>query len=132
MKGVCSSSDYYCGLIVCVLMVTICASGCGDGDGKFQHSDGAKFYIEAMKVRTKDEAKCLELLDKSLELLPTDSAYFHRAWIFAKRGEDDQAITNIASGLELKPENTDLHWLQAELKKPEQKRNLQAPPSKSK
>jgi hypothetical protein len=112
--------------------VFLAVSGCADGDGKMVHGEGAKLYIEAMKVRTQDEARCLELLGKSIELLPTGSAYFHRAWIHAKRGDFDQAAANVSEGLTLEPENPNLLWIQGELNKPEKKRNFKAPPSESK
>lgn len=104
--------------------------GCsGRGSGKMVHGEGAKFYIEALKVRTQDEAKCLELLDKSIELLPTESAYFHRGWIYAKQGKFEQAQENVRAGLELEPTSSNLLWLEAELKKPVDKRSFKAPPS---
>jgi Tfp pilus assembly protein PilF len=85
-----------------------------------------------MKVRTQDADKCLELLEKSVVAEPTVPAYFHLAWIYAKRGTTDKAEENIKAGLELDPENTNLLWLDKEMKKPEKKRSFKMPPSSRK
>lgn len=107
--------------------------GCGDNNGgRMVHEDVAIFYIEAMKVRTQDQDKCLELLEKSIHAMPTGSAYFHRAWIFAKRAAIDEAAENVQMGLEIEPQNTNLLWLAEELKKPVKKRSFKMPPSSGK
>lgn len=117
-------------LLLGLLLVSVV--GCGKPSGKMVHDEGANYYIEAMKVRATDEAKCLELLGKSIEKTPTGSAYFHRAWILAKQDSFDEASKNIVTGLELTPEESDLLWLQKELGKPEGKRSFKYPPSSAK
>ena len=104
------------------------AAGCGGGD-EFSHDQGQKLYIEAMKVRTTDEAKCVDLLTQVIEADPIGGAYFHRAWIFAKRGSIDEAQDDVTAGLAIDTENNDLKWLDGELKKPANQRSLKMPPS---
>ena len=109
------------------------ATGCGGSSGgKMVHDDGAKYYIEAMKVRTQDADKCLELLEKSVASEPTAPAYFQMAWIYAKKNVMDKAGEHIKAGLELDPESTNLLWLDQEMKKPEKKRSFKMPPSSRK
>jgi len=115
--------------LTCLMAV---AAGCGGNSGKMVHSDGAKYYIEAMKVRTQDAEKCLELLEKSVAMEPTGPTYFQIAWIYAKKNDWDNAGVNVKAGLELDPENTNLLWLEQELKKPEKKRSFKLPPSSKK
>ncbi len=115
--------------LTCLLAI---AAGCGGSSGKMVHGDGAKYYIEAMKVRTQDADKCLELLEKSVALEPIGPTYFQIAWIYAKKNVLDKAGENIKAGLELDPENTNLLWLEQEMKKPEKKRSFKLPPSSKK
>ena len=112
-----------------LLIAAVFLTGCDNSGGKLVHGDGAKLLIEAMKNRTQDEDKCLELLDKSIAAQPTGSAYFHRGWIYAKRGDFDKANDSVRLGLEIDPQSGDLKWLAAELEKPEQQRSLKMPPS---
>ena len=85
-----------------------------------------------MKVRTQDADKCLELLGKSVASEPTEAAYFQIAWIDAKKNALGKAAENVKAGLELEPENTNLLWLEQEMKKPEKKRSFKMPPSSRK
>ena len=119
------------GFVLLVGLLTLAAVGCG-GPDTFDHSEAAKLYIEAMKVRPTDEAQCVSLLTQIIENKPMEDAYFHRGWIYAKQGSFDKANADVTSGLEMSPEHSNLMWLASELKKPERKRNLKMPPSTSK
>jgi Tfp pilus assembly protein PilF len=114
-----------------VVVMFFVVAGCGgsqrDG-GQFQHDEAAKLFLEAMKVRPTDQAQALELLTESIDARPSYNAYFHRAWIHALQGNDEQAQADLRAGLELEPENRDLKWLEGELKKPAGQRKLDMPP----
>ena len=114
------------------MVVVALLYGCGGGGGEFYHDEAAQKFIEALKVRTTDEEKCLQLLNEVLEEKPLAAAYFHRAWIEAKRDQIDAAVADTAAGLEVEPEHPDLLWLQGELNKPADKRSLNMPPSATK
>jgi Tfp pilus assembly protein PilF len=116
---------------VLLILIPLALVGCGatqrDG-GQFQHDEAARLFLEAMKVRPTDQARALQLLTESIEVRPSYNAYFHRAWIHALQGRDEQAQADLQAGLELEPENRDLKWLEGELKKPAGQRKLDMPP----
>jgi tetratricopeptide (TPR) repeat protein len=112
-------------------LVAISVVGCGGSD-TFDHTEIQKLYIEAMKVRPTDPAKCVELLTQIIDNKPEEEAYFHRGWIYAKEGSFDKAKADVAAGLDLAPEHPRLVWLDGELKKPADKRNLELLPTDSK
>jgi hypothetical protein len=117
----------------CVILLTgAVLVGCGgsqpDGSG-FQHDEPAKLFLEAMKIRTSDQAGAIDLLTQSIEERPSYNVYFHRGWLFALQGKDAEAKADVKSGLELEPESRDLKWLDGELRKPAKQRKLDMPPA---
>ena len=113
-------------------LLSLIAAGCGGGSAKdgsaFQHDKAAKLFLDAMKVRATDQDQALELLNQSIDARPAYNTHFHRAWIYALRGEDAKAIEDINAGLSLEPESKDLKWLDGEMKKPAKQRKLDMPP----
>lgn len=112
-------------------LISVVLVGCGGSqqDGsQFQHDEAAKLFLEAMKVRSTDQAQAQELLTESIDTRPSYNAYFHRAWIYALQGKDELAQADLNAGLELEPESRDLKWLKGELQKPAAKRKLDMPP----
>jgi len=115
---------------------SIILAGCGGGSqhngGQFQHDNAAKLFLDAMKIRGTDQAGAMELLNQSIDARPSHNAYFHRGWLYALQSQDDEAKADVAAGLALEPEEKDLKWLDAELKKPADQRKLDMPPVKVK
>jgi hypothetical protein len=106
--------------------------GCGgsqpDGSG-FQHDKPARFFLDAMKIRSTDPTGAIGLLNRSIDERPSHSAYFHRGWLYALQQKDDEAKSDVKSGLALEPESRDLKWLEKELGKPSKQRKLDMPPA---
>jgi len=111
-------------------LLSLAVAGCSDGD--FEHDHVENLFIAALDAKPVDEAKCVELMTQVIEQRPMHAAYFHRAWIYAEQGYIQQAQADVTAGLELEPENSDLLWLDGELKKPARKRSLEMPPSSTK
>ncbi len=114
-----------------VVGLSLLQVGCG-GDKEFKHDDVAKIFIAALQARPNDKDKCVELMTEVIEKRPMDAAYFHRAWIYAEQGKIEEAKADVAAGLKLQPESTDLKWLEGELNKPASRRSLEMPPSTTK
>ena len=76
------------------------------------------FYeaVAAQQAGRNDEA--LRLLDSSLQAQPTSYAYYQRAKLRLKDGDDAGAIADCQAGLALVPVDRDLQWLLAEAQKP--------------
>lgn len=110
------------------------AIGCGGK--KFSLSEAELALIEARKaIADGDSAKAIEFLDKSIASNPDTWSYYERAKLHAENGDDDAAKEDIAAGLELEPEHSELLWLQKQLKKSKSARfkgSRGQPPSVSK
>ncbi len=116
--------------VACLLpTLTVLSVLAGCGEKKFSHDETAQKFMEALKVRASDEDRCVALLTEVLDSRPLATAYFHRAWIYAKRDRIDEARVDVTAGLEAEPEHSDLLWLKGELDKPADKRSLKMPPS---
>ncbi len=115
-------------ILVSVAVVAI--SGCKDEPILDEAAVG---LIEARKaIDEGDSAKAIELLTASIESSPSPWSYYERAKLFAEDGDDEVAKEDIAAGLELDPEHSDLLWLQKQMKKSKSSRFKQPPPSTSK
>lgn len=85
--------------------------------------DAALQLMEAREaVEAGDTDKAVQLLTASIEARPDPWAYYERAKIAAKEGEDDDAKADIEAGLELDPEHSELLWLEKQVKKPRRSR----------
>jgi hypothetical protein len=92
--------------------------GCGGSDEPNVPQSG-QYLIEARKAMADgDEAKAIESLNASIESEPNTWAYLERAKINAKNGADEAALADCEAVLKLEPENRDVPWLKAEIKKP--------------
>jgi Tfp pilus assembly protein PilF len=113
----------------CMLLLLAGCGGSQPDGSQFQHDEAAKLFLQAMQIRDTDQARSLDLLTESIEARPSHNAYYHRAWQYALKGEDQKASADIEAGLKLEPESKDLKWLEAELRKPPQERKLDKPPT---
>jgi Tfp pilus assembly protein PilF len=94
--------------------LSICGCGGSPSTGKsYDH-----FVAAAKALETGDKETALTELSATLATTPSDWAYFERARLFAESGRDQEAAADVQKGLELAPQNANLKWLDAELKKP--------------
>jgi Tfp pilus assembly protein PilF len=116
-------------VVGCVLFLFAGCGGSQPDGSQFQHDEAAKLFLQAMQIRDTDRPRSLALLNESIEARPSHNAYYHRAWIYALQGDEQKASPDVEAGLKLEPESKDLKWLEAELRKPPQKRKLDKPPA---
>jgi tetratricopeptide (TPR) repeat protein len=105
-------------LILCVLCIALL--GCAD---QYQPDEADVSFGDAQKAfaaGNHDEA--LDLLNKSIEKKPAAWAYTLRAKVYVAKKDYAKAQDDTTKGLALDPNNRDLKWLDAELKKPEAQR----------
>ena len=106
--------------LIVIAMGCFLLSACS---GKPILDEAAVGLIEARKaIDEGDNTKAIELLDASIAARPDSWSYYERAKLHAGNGDDDLAKEDIAAGLELDPEHSDLLWLQKQLKKPKSMR----------
>lgn len=119
-----------------LFVLAFAITGCGGSGGKdgsaFQHDKAQTLFLEAIKARPTDQAKALDLLSQSIDTKPSYIAHFHRAWLYALKGEDEKANEDVKAGLAMEPADADLKWLEGEMKKPAKQRKLDMPPPKKK
>lgn len=120
-----------------LLLLALC--GCllaGCGGKKFELDEADAALVEARNaIADGDTAKAIEFLDVSIAAKPDTWSYFERAKLLAEEGDDDAAKADVAAGLEIEPEHTELLWLQKQLKKSKRSRfkgSSGQPPSVSK
>lgn len=110
------------------------AIGCGGK--KFELSEAEQALIDARTaIAEGDSTKAIEFLDISIEANPDTWSFYERAKLHAENGDDEAAKADIAAGLELEPEHSELLWLQKQLKKSKSSRfkgSKGQPPSVSK
>lgn len=95
--------------------------------------DAAQALIDARDaVEAGDSAKAMELLDASIAARPDVWSFYERAKLHADNGDDDLAKEDIAAGLELDAEHSELLWLEKQMKKSKSARFKTPPPSASK
>jgi len=104
------------GVFVFCLWTLHIASGCGGK--KFELTEGQAAFAEAKKaIEDGDTATAITCLDRAIDAEPDTWSYFERAKLHAESGDDDLAKADIAAGLEMDPEHSDLLWLQKQMKK---------------
>ena len=116
---------------VLILAAGITVSGCSNSE-TFSQSETRDKFLAALKFRPTDPDKCAAMMTEIIDASPIPDAYYHRGWIYAKKGEIDKAKSDVAAGLALDAEHFNLLWLDGELKKPEAQRNFEAPPQATK
>lgn len=101
--------------VVLSIAITVLLLGCSK---KEVLDEAAVSLIDAREaVESGDAVKALELLDASIALRPSTWAYLERAKIHEQNDDDEASKADIAAGLEMDPEHSDLLWLQKQLKK---------------
>ena len=125
--------SYYSPRLFLGVFMSASAIGCGS---ESPLDAAATLFVEAKQaVADGDNEKSMELLSASISARPDPWAYFERAKLHATGGNDEAAHADIAAGLELVPEHSELLWLQKEMmKKPRSrfKGRSSQPPSASK
>ena len=92
-------------------------AGCGDSGGP-ELDDSAHSFIAAQQALARgDTEKAMQQLTASITARPDAWAYYQRAKLYADAGNDRAALADCQAGLQLDPENANLHWLDRELKK---------------
>ena len=108
--------------------------GCGGGGPVLDEADSA--LVDARTaIADGDTEGALALLDKSIELKPDTWSYYERARLHAELGDDEAAKADVAAGLEMDEEHSELLWLEKQLKKSKRARfkgRAGQPPSASK
>ena len=115
------------------LSLVLACLGCGGPAGGHAPAIAGQKLEEAKKaIAAGDAAGAMTALQASLDAQPNTWAYAERAKLNAKAGKDQEALADCEEILKLNPENRDVPWIKAELKKPADKRFQTAPPSTKK
>ena len=106
--------------------------GCGGPAAVDHASAGEKLEEAKQAIAAGDTAGAMTALQASIDAQPNTWAYLERAKLNAKQGKDQEALADCEEILKIHPENRDVPWLKAELKKPADKRFQTRPPSSNK
>jgi hypothetical protein len=91
--------------------------GCGGPESGPPES--AQLFLEAQRAAASgDNAAALALLQASIDAEPNVYAYMERIKLNAKQGADAVVEEDVQAILKLEPDNRDVAWIRAELKKP--------------
>jgi hypothetical protein len=116
--------------VLLVVVAVLAFFGCGSG--KPSGSKGYDHFVAASKaLETGDKETAFAELSASIEVCPTDWAYFQRARLNLDKGQENEAVADCNKGLDLNSKSRELLWLSAELKKPAAQRfkgKLATPP----
>lgn len=116
------------------MMVAVLFGGCDAGKSEVTVSNN--YFIEASRaIGAGDTVKAMEALNASLDIKPSVWAYMERAKLNLQNGDQQAALADCQAALAISPEDRDVLWLQAEIKKPASKRfkgRFKTPPSHSK
>ena len=104
-----------CAVVLCLFFeVLVC--GCGEPP----QVEADALVLEAQRAATQgDQAKAIELLDRSIEINPSFYAHSARAKIYLEQGDAAAALADCEAGLKIEPLDSDLLWLKGEAEKPE-------------
>ncbi len=105
---------------ICVAGMLLAAVGCGSEP--VLDPAATKFVEAKTAIENGDSEAAISLLTESIDLRPDPWAYYERGRLYAEAGEDDAAKEDIAAGLEMDPEHSDLLWLQKQVKKSKKNR----------
>jgi predicted Zn-dependent protease len=117
--------------IAAALAVSLLLVGCESEQAKLED-----LYTKAAEaIEAGDMATAIPLLDELIAAAPQPGLYLERAQAKLKSGDDAGAKADCQEGLKLDPEDRDLKWLLAEMKKDSKARfkgKNQKPPGRSK
>ncbi len=120
-------------LFMFIFLAATWSGGCRKGPVL---NDSTKHQVAAKEAIAKgDTETALRELDASIAAEPTAWAFLDRAKLKHEKGEDPPAISDCEEALKLEPDNTEVQWFLAELKKPKTnqfKGSGAVPPSASK
>lgn len=94
--------------------ILIGTAGCGSSAPA---NTTEKYFAAQAAANSGDRQKALQLLDEYIAANAVPYAYLERAKVHVALGDDAKAIADCKAGLKLHPENSDLKWCLAELKK---------------
>ena len=97
--------------------LALCLAGCGGSKGGPPES--AQLFLEAQRAAASgDNAAALASLQASIDAEPNVYAYMERIKINGKQGNDAAVEEDVQAILKINPENRDIDWIRAEMKKP--------------
>ena len=104
--------------VIAVGFLAIGFVGCGGSEQKALPSF-AQSMSEAQEALARgDTAAALTALQASIDAQPNSFAYIERIKINAKQGNDAAVEEDVQALLKIDPENRDIAWIRAEMKKP--------------
>lgn len=112
----------YLGARLIAPLVVLAIAGCGPRAGSDQETSAKKLEEAKQAIAAGNTVGALPLLQASIEAQPTIWAYLERAKLHAKEGRDQEASADCEAILLIHPDNQDVKWIKAELKKPADKR----------
>ena len=113
---------HYLSVWLTLSLVVLASAGCGAPAGADRETSAQKLEEAKQAIAAGDTAGALPLLQASIDAQPTIWAYVERAKLYAKEGKDQEANADCEEILKLHPDNQDVVWIKAELKKPADKR----------
>lgn len=98
--------------------LTIGLIGCGGSEQKALPSFAQSMGEAQEALARGDTAAALTALQASIDAQPNSFAYIERIKINAKQGNDAAVEEDVQALLKIDPENRDIGWIRAEMKKP--------------
>lgn len=98
-------------------MAVVAATGCGGTSGDTSSATNHS-VAAATAMAAGDKETALAELTAAINDNPSSWALFQRARIYVDQGKQAEAEADIQKGIEVDPNDADLKWLAAELKKP--------------
>jgi Tfp pilus assembly protein PilF len=92
--------------------------GCGASETSKSQSSVNHLLAATQALEGGDDAAAMQELTAAIDDAPNAWAYFKRAQLHLKGGNEAEANADCQKGLELNEFNPDLKWLSGELKKP--------------
>lgn len=105
-----------------VVFAALSVSGCGGRDAT-PTAAANRLFLEAQQMAAEGKVtEAKEALTASIAAEPTKWAYIERAKLNAQADDMQAAAADCEAALQSFPSDSDLLWLQAELKKPKEQR----------
>ena len=122
-RAVESEQTGYVGESIVGLALAVLLACCGCGAEEQELGTATEHYLAAQEaIASGNTEMALTELDASLSLQPDAWAYYQRAQLLLEKGDDAKALADCDAGLQLDAQHTELKWLQAELRKPANRR----------